>query len=441
MTTLISCDDFLTLEPAQEISEDLVLTTDRNVKNVLIGAYSVINGEFLYGGGAVMLSELLGSDGELYFSGTYMDLREIATKQISVTNSDATNLWMRAYFLINVANNVLDAIDVVNEGDQARVEGEALFLRSLAHFDLVRYFAQAYDASVANNTQLGVPIMLTPSRGITDESFVSRNTVQEVYQRVIQDLDRAATLLPEQPNDAYIFATKGAANALLARVFLHKGDFSNARIRANAVIASNRYTLRPTYALVFNNDNKSSEDIFIAEITSQDRWSAMTEFWSVPEFGGRDGDIDILSGHLNLYPEGDARRALFFFGNGAMRSGKWNNMYGVVNLIRLAEMYLIRAEANVRLGAPFLGQAPHLDINILRQRAGLSGGALYTSVTLDNVILERRLELAHEGHRLWDIKRLKGTVGGLNHHDPKLVLPIPFRETQVNPNLLQNPGY
>ncbi len=439
--SLNACDKFLDLEPPQSISEELALTTDANVKNVLRGGYAAFRSNFLYGGGMLTLSELLAGDGELQFVGTYTDLRQIFLKATEASNGDVRLMWTDGYNLINIMNNVLSAIDVINTADQARIEGEALFLRSLMYFDLVRFFGQAYDAAVTNNTQLGVPLILTPTRGINQSSYVSRNTVQQIYDKIITDLERAATLLPEQASATVLTATKGAANALLARVYLQKGDFANARLKANTVITSARYTLRPTYAAVFNNDGKSTEDIFVTFFTTQDRFSAMTEFWSVPAFGGRDGDIDILPGHLNLYPTGDARRALFFMGNGAMRSGKWNNQYGVVNLIRLAEMHLIRAEGNVRLGAPFVGPEPHVDINILRQRAGLSGGNLYTTVNLNQVLLERTLELAHEGFKLHDVKRLKLNVGARPHNHPKLIFPIPFREIQVNPNLTQNPDY
>ncbi len=154
-----------------------------------------------------------------------------------------------------------------------------LFLRSLMFFDLVRFYAQQYQAGSAS-TQLGIPLVLTPTRGISEESFVSRNSVEEVYNQVIADLISAASKLPEE-NEVY--ATSGAATALLARVYLQKGDYAKARDAANSVIGSGLYELIPDYAGVFNNDDNSSEDIFATQITSQDRYSAMTEFFSIPE--------------------------------------------------------------------------------------------------------------------------------------------------------------
>ena len=435
LVTFMACDKYLDLKPSQSISEDVVLDSDKNVKNVLLGTYSIFKSPDLYGGNILTFAEVFAGDGEIFWSGTYTDIREMFNKQMGAANRDATAIWQTAFRVINITNNVLSAIDVVNDADKGRVEGEALFLRALVYFDLVRFYAQPYDAA-GNNSQLGVPLIITPTRGISDENNVPRETVEAVYAQIISDLTRAASVLPAQNG---VFATSGAANALLARVFLQKGDYTNARDRANTVITSQEFELMPTYSAVFNNNEKSAEDIFINRITTQDRFSAMTEFWSIPEFGGRDGDIDILDTHLALYVEGDQRKDLFFEGNGQWRSGKWNNQYGVVNIIRFAEMYLIRAEANFRLGTN-TGATPVADINMLRKRAGL-GDEYYTVVTLNDILLERRLELAHEGHKLHDMKRLKLNIGARPYNDAKLVFPIPFREIEANPNLQQNPTY
>jgi hypothetical protein len=415
MLFFTACDKLLDLEPYQNISEELSLESDANVKSVLKGAYAQFDDLSIYGGCILRNAELLGGANELLWVGTYGGPRQIFNKQMNSSNEDATAQWIDSYEVVNIANNVLSALAVVDEADRERVEGEALFLRSLMFFDLVRFYAQQYQAGSAS-TQPGIPLVLTPTRGISEESFVSRNSVEEVYN-----------------------ATSGAATALLARVYLQKGDYAKARDAANSVIGSGLYELIPDYAGVFNNDNNSSEDIFATQITPQDRLSSMTEFFSTTEFGGRDGDIEILEGHLNLYSPGDERRDLFWLGNGGMRSGKWNNLYGVVNLIRLAEMYLIRAECNQRLGTA-IGATPVNDFNAIHTRAKLAPVA---TVTLAQILLERRLELSFEGHRIHDQRRLHENVGTLLYTDPKLVFPIPFRETEANPNLKsqQNPGY
>lgn len=429
------CDKYLDLEPSQNISENIALTSDENVKHVLTGAYSEFALNWIYGGCLLRNAELLGGNGEIQWVGTYVDPRQIFNKTMIATNEDATMQWIDSYEVINTANNILTALAVVKDADRNRVQGEALFLRGLMYFDLVRFFADQYQFGVAN-TQLGVPLITTPTQGITAASFVTRNTVDEVYTQVLADLTQAASLLPKD-NDVY--ASSGAANALLARVYLQRGEYANARDAANIVIASGAYSILPSYADVFNQDNNTAEDIFATQITPQDRFSSMTEFFSVPEFGGRDGDIDILDGHLNLYPEGDQRRDLFFIGNGAERCGKWNNQYGVINLIRLAEMYLIRAECNIRLSTN-IGATPLADYNVIHTRAGLTAAA---TVTLADILLERRLELAFEGFKIHDVRRLHQNVVSYPYNDPKLLFPIPARELEANPKLKtqQNPGY
>ena len=429
------CDKYLELEPSQNISENIALTSDKNVKSVLLGAYSEFASTYIYGGNLLMNAELLGGDGEIQWVGTYIDPRQVFNKTMIASNSQASTHWADSYKVINTVNNVLSGLAVVKDADRDRVEGEALFLRGLMYFDLVRFFADQYKFGSAN-TQYGVPLVLTPTHGIDQSSFITRNTVDEVYNQVIEDLTNAAAKLPED-NDVY--ASSGAANALLARVYLQKGDYAKARDAASAVIESGMYELQPTYAGVFNNDNNTAEDIFATQFTPQDRFSAMTEFFSVPEYGGRTGDIDILDGHLNLYPEGDKRFDLFFVGEGAIRCGKWNNQYGVVNLIRLAEMYLIRAECNTRLSTA-VGATALEDYNAIHTRAGLDAA---TSITLDDILLERRLELAFEGAKIHDMKRLHQNVGGLTYDSPKLLFPIPAREIEANPKLKtqQNPGY
>lgn len=429
------CVKYLDLEPSQNISETMALTTDENIKNVLNGAYSEFAGYSIYGGNLLRNAELLGGNGEIQWVGTYTDPRQIFNKTMIASNSEPAGQWTQSYAVINTVNNILSALNVVKIQDRDRVEGEALFLRGLMYFDLVRFFAQQYTSGVANS-QLGVPLVLTPTHDIDENSFVTRNTVDEVYNQVIADLTTAAAILPDSNN---IYASSSAANALLARVCLQKGDYAKARNAANAVIESGAYSLRTSYAHIFNNDNNTPEDIFATQITPQDRFSAMTEFFSIPEYGGRDGDIDILDGHLNLYPPGDERKDLFFMGNGAWRCGKWNNQYGVINLIRLAEMYLIRAECNYMLGTT-TGATPLDDYNAIHTRAGLPAAI---SITLEEILLERRLELAFEGFKIHDIKRLHQNVASYPYDDPKLVFPIPARELEANPKLKsqQNPGY
>lgn len=436
----VSCEKSLDLTPQQNLDEGLALSSDANVKTVLISAYAALRGHSSTGNNACYLrnSELAGGIGEISWRGTYTSPREIYNHQIIASNGDITIQWLQSYECINICNNVLSALAVVDSADRASVEGQALFLRSLMYFDLVRFYAKTYEPGTTNS-QLGVPLVLTPTHGISEANQVGRNTVEEVYAKIILDLERAATLVPYE--NGY-YASMGAANALLARVYLQKGAYDKARDAANKVIGSDLYSLTQTYAEAFNNTVYSSEDIFAIKYTAADGLNIMTEFWSGVDYGGRDGDIVILPGHLDLYDPADERLSLFWVYDtqtNTVLSGKWNNQYGLINMFRLAEMYLIRAECNQRLGTS-IGDTPLNDYNMIHERAGLLPAQ---SVTLSDILLERRLELAHEGFKLHDMKRLKLNVGALPYNDPRLVFPIPEREVQANPALRgqQNEGY
>ncbi len=431
--TLVSCDSLLELEPAQNISEVLALENDANIKAVLVGAYDELGATNLFAGNTLRNSELLGANNEVQWVGTFNGPREIWNLNMIAENGDVQGLWVDAYQTINIVNNVLDGLDVVNESDKATVQGEALFIRALVYFELVRFYAKPWVAGAAND-QLGVPLVLTPTRAINEDSKVARASVSAVYAQIISDLNQAKSLLPESNSwraDTY------AASAALARVYLQQGDFAQARDEASRVIESGKYSLTTAYSDAFNRDANSTEDIFSIQVTSQDGTNSMVTFFAIPDFGGRDGDIDILDEHLNLYDPADERLSMFYEGNGAIRSGKWTNQFGNVGLFRLAEMYLIRAECNARLGTA-VGDSALNDYNKVHQRARLSAA---NSVTVEDILFERRLELAHEGFKVHDLRRLQQNIQGQSFDANNTIFPIPGREINANPNLVQNPGY
>lgn len=423
------CDKQLEIEPAQSISEGLALSTDANVKGVLLGAYDGLSGGALLGGNVMRDAELLGADGEIRWVGTFTGPREVFNHQMNSGSDEAQSIWIAAYRTINICNNVLDALAVVNEDDRETVEGEARFIRAFTYYILVQFYAKPFEAGGANS-QVGVPLVLRPTRGVDDSSYPARNTVNEVYTQILADLNRAYQVLPEDNGAA---AGKYAAGALLARVHLTMGNYTAARDAAGDVINSGLYELVSPFSAEFNNDDNTTEDIFAMQVSNQDGENNMVIFYSIPAFGGRDGDIEIEQKHLALYDPNDERLAFHYDGNGATRTTKWRDQYKNIPILRLGEMHVIRAECNARLGA-----SADDDYNATHTRAGL---AAKTGVTLADVLLERRLELAHEGHRIHDIKRLKGTADGLPYDDNKLVYPIPLREMIANPNLVQNPGY
>jgi len=445
---IASCDKKLDLLPQQSVAEEVALNSDGNVKKVLNGAYDAISSGNLYGGNMLLYSELLGANGEIRWEGTFNQPREIWTKAMLKTNSFISATWLSAYNTINVANNIISAIPVVVVADQNRVKGEALFLRGSMYFELVKLFAKPYSAgNVATNK--GVPIILTPTRGIDAASYVARSTVEQTYTQIIADLVEAEGLLPavnpgSTATTRMVYATKAAAAAMLSRVYLQMEKWVEARDaadRAITVAVANTRALSPTYAGAFNNTVNSAEYLFAMQISSQDGANNMHLYWSIPVYGGRDGDVSVQAAHMVLYDPIDARRALFYTGPGTsttIRSGKWQQQYKVLPIIRLAEMYLTRAEANFRAGTS-VGSTPVADVNRTRQRAGLLPLVI---VTLADILAERKLELAHEGHAIHDRKRLRLTTDGIAYDADKIVFPIPQREVDASKGIItQNSGY
>lgn len=434
-----ACDGLLDTTPRQSIDANEALTNAENVKSVLIGAYDAIGGGDLYGGWFLMMPDFLAADDEFDFSGTFFGPRQIRLKEQQYDNANATGTWIDAYDAINIANSALDGLDLLEGDERDRVEGEAKFIRGMVYFDLIRLYADPYQSG-ATNSQAGVPLVLTPTTSIDETSNVERNSVEEVYTQILNDLNDAKNLLPETNPVRSYYANSMVASAVLSRVYLQMEDYDNARIEADRVISSGNYSLTDTYADAFNNVENSTEDIFAMQVSAQDGTNSLFTFYSADSRG----DIDINQAHVDEYEAGDDRLNLFYTdpSDGVLRSGKWNNgVDGNVQQIRLAEMYLTRAEANFREGAPFVGDDPINDLNEVRDRVNLPTYTLPTEFDLNDILQERKLELMFEGQLLHDIKRTQGTVGTRSYDDPKLVLPIPRREIDANSNLCQNASY
>ncbi len=439
-----ACANQLDIKPQQSLDETVAMSNDLNIRKALIGAYDGLNGYsgtlatanfgYMWGGNAQLYSELLAANGEISWVGTFNQPREVFGKRILVNNGYVANEWSGSYYVINICNNILANIDNLLPANQDRVKSEALFIRAAVYYNLITLFAKPYaDGKAATN--LGVPLITQPTKAITGESLQARATVDQVYQQILADLTAAEPLLPTSNG---VYATKWVAAALLSRVYLQRGEYALARDAANRVIGSGKYTLTKTFAAAFNNTANSSEDIFAMQINAQDGNNTMQGFWSVPDYGGR-GDVEISQKHLDLYEPDDDRLALFFEADGAVRSGKWKEQFTVLPVFRLAEMYLTRAEGNFRLGTT-IGDTPLNDVNAIRNRANLTS-LTAGQLTLDAILKERKLELAHEGTAIQDLKRLKGSADGYAWDANVMVFPIPIREINTNKNLVQNDGY
>lgn len=456
---LFSCTEKLDLMPKQSIDAAVALTTPANIKATLVGAYLDGRSSSIFGTAFNEFSELYASTGDMLFLGTFEEPREFIQKEATVTNAYVENAWVQAYKLINTCNTLLDPeiLAILEEEDRDLVEGEARFLRGWTYFELTRFFGLPYEAGAANN-QPAVPLVLTPTKDVADAVNVPRNTVEECYAQALNDLTAARDLLPE---DNGVYASSLAARAILARIHLQMGNYAGAATEANSVIQSGLFTLTNTPLKAFNNSSNSPEDIFAFQnnVASNNPWLAV--MYASLNGAGR-GDYEIQQVFLNRFTPSDLRgmfqentesfytianiTMMYYKGvgtiinSGGINTSKWGNYYTNINLIRLAEMYLIRAEANFEdPGADVGPNTPTQDINVIRAR---SNAPLYVgSVTRQQIREERYLELCWEGFRLHDLKRWKQNIGSYAYDAGNLILPIPFRELEVNDLLVQNDWY
>jgi starch-binding outer membrane protein, SusD/RagB family len=438
-----ACDEPLDVDPRASIPLDDALTNARAVAAATNGLYDSFQYDGLYSRELIVYPEMYADN--VTVRGTFTTDREVGARNILPSNIAILAAWRDSYRGINQANEVLQAVvDVpdLTSAQRTQFRGEALFVRSLHFFNLVRYFG-------------GVPIITTRTRdlGDVDNAAVARATPAQVYARIIADLEEAADLLPDA-RSAGGRATADAANALLARVYLESAvipgftpatQYALARDKATLIIDSERYRLTASYSDLFQIKN-SVESIFEVQYTIQD--ANALAFWFFPNregLGGRWGFSPSAS-LINAYELEDLRYdASIGFAGGRFYNIKYfrvNAGDDNVIVLRLGEMYLIRAEANARLGAaPALVRA---DINVTRVRAGLD--PLETTVTseadlITEVLKERRLEFAMEGHRFFDLRRTGRAETVLGIQPFRLLWPIPLQEIEVNPLLDQNPGY
>jgi tetratricopeptide (TPR) repeat protein len=396
---------------------------------------------YIYGGDVFLMPDLMASQDVVDWAGTFQDLTQMVSQRITINNSYVETYWLDAYRVNNQANYVLANLDKATAANKDSYEGQAKFLRGLMYFDMARLFGRSWNDGDPN-VNLAVPIVLKPTTVIGADSYPARSTVAQVYAQAISDLTDAESKLTTSVS---FFANTYAASAILARIYLQQGQYAKAVTEATKVISGGKYSLVANYAdeFPFPNQNavhvdNTSEDIFAIQVTAQQGTNDLNTFYASSDYGGR-GDISLKSSFLDEFEEGDGRLAVYNEDSGgSLQVDKFDNLYGNIHVIRLAELYLIRAEANFRLNAS-TGAAPVDDINVIRTRAGLDA---LSSVTIDDILKERRLELAFEGgFFLHDAKRLKQNVGALPYSSSRLVFPIPRDEINANKSLKQNDGY
>ncbi|SMB97296.1 RagB/SusD domain protein [Hymenobacter roseosalivarius DSM 11622] len=435
-----SCSDFLDPTPQTSVDRNDVFTDLEGARGAVIGIYGALTSSNYYGLEYPIFADLVADN--LAHIGTFPTFAQIKNRNILTDNANNQNTYFALYRTIGRANNVIaqvPGITSIEETQRNAFVAEALFLRALAHFDATRYWGD-------------VAIVLTPTSTPDATLNVARSPQAAVYEQVLTDLAAAEPSLPEVNVGR---ATKSAARALRARVELYRKNWQAAAAAADQIIASNRFQLLPSYRTIFTTEN-SIESIF--EVQFDANTSSQYAFYFLPGSSGGRNELSPTGAASSLptaYEAGDLRKDATI-SNGAATVTTSNGLripagYGIkfidpgtgtdnFRVFRFAEILLIGAEAKAQLG-DIPGSLTLL--NRVRVRAGLAARAgLTQAALLDAIAQERRVELALEGHRWFDLVRTGRAQSVLGIVDPnRLLFPIPFRETVNNPNITQNPGY
>ena len=461
----VSCKDFLNQAPQTSQSDVLTMSEYTGLNKATVGAYSPLFSANWYGSDYVLDAEMRSGNGKRPAESDYTSGRFIVPYALDYNQSSTPALWGTAYYVISCANNVIANLEgkasaTVEQQDLNNLHAECLFLRALAHFDLVRLYAQPYTYQPDG---LGVPIINEPQDPTNQPP---RNTVKEVYDFIVADLKEAEGLIADgytrsSISDPASSVTKPAIQALLSRAYLYMGQWQNAADYATKVINNSKFRMwtASQYATVWGADVPAQGEV-IFEIYGA-RTNSYDPFWlGVSYMTNPAGYADCAASNdlVFMYDPDDVRGTLFkgvdnvdnLFWTTKYR-GKGRAQPDVTNLIvlRLSEMYLNRAEAIVN-GASVSGATAVSDLNVITSNRNAPS---YAAVTREDVFQERRKELAWEGHLWFDYARCnRGMVRtdftGTNtvnkdipFPDYRWAMPISQRELDANENLVQNNGY
>lgn len=432
LSSLCSCE-VLDVKPLDAIDATVALSDKNGIEKAVLGTYSSLQSLSYYGRTHVLFQDLVADNLIHPIDATSSDYAQVASNNILPDNGAIGGMWNIMYDGINRANNIIEKVEEVKdmtreEKDQALAEMR--FIRALNHFNLTNYFGD-------------IPVRTKPTIGTADLT-TPRTAKADVYTQIIADLLFAEQHLPTSAS-LKIRASKYAATALLARVFLYQGDNAKAKTKAGEVISNGGYTILPSYGSIFGGDG-SAETIFEIDFNELDR-NRIAEYNFPRSLNGR-REVAPAPGLIAAYEVGDQRKNFSIAVNGLdSYSVKYDDLStGTDNVIvlRLADMYLIRAEAEAKLNGNI--STIQQDVDRIRIRAGLSGTPAATYTALLNAIdKERRVEFAFEGFRWFDLVRTGRAVDVLINvtNSNQTLFPIPLDEIQTNkdPGMTQNPGY
>lgn len=489
-----SCKNSLDVNPQGEITEAQIITDPNVAANLVTGIYNIFFAGDAFGNDVrgfqyTILGDIASDDADKGSTPSdYGDANTLDQLTANGNNGVVNNIWKGYYQAIARANQALSQLQNAqfDATVKNRLIGEARFLRGMFYFNLVRIFG-------------GVPLLdrVPAASEANAPQFQTRATAEAVYQFVIADLTFAATNLPVIANTSAEVgrASKGAAQALLSKVYLYNKDYTNAFAMSDLVIKSNNYGLIDDFNLLFRQvSNNSKESIFEIQAGQNLACNAAIDRFTVaqgPRAGGRNGWVDRGYGFnnpslslVNEFEVGDIRKNAtiitinpsngtnsvgtvlydgfrvptqdsvqnqrynyksYYSRQGEPNCGNFDRLPKHVMVIRYAEVLLIHAEAALQTGQGGIAQT---NINDLRKRAKLTNIGI---PTLQQIWHERRVEMAMEQDRFFDLVRQDAvqpgraaaafTADGKTWNANRALFPIPQQQIDLSGGLLKpNPS-
>lgn len=465
--TLTSCQDFLNLKPAYQISDQSFYQNQNDFETALIGVYSTFRG--LYSGSVVhYIGELTTDNTEIQWSSPSADEMQLDQNGVTATNAFVRSAWNTCLYTVSQSSNILNRIDAVNfdQTTKNRIKGEAQFLRAFSYFYLVRMFG---------NVPVATQTFTSPAQVAAAD--LTLKPKEDVYKLILADLTSAETLLPATLTTDKTRASQMTVKALLGKVYLTQQNYDLAATKLKEVIDSKAYSLVADYKTLSTNGNTNlAETIlevdYLSGQTLGNNYSslftpAITSMAIFPNNSQGSGRIVPTLDLTKAYEAGDARKAISVSDSVLLIGGKKSySRYGLkfvdfkavdpgdgsvsFTILRFADVLLMYAEVLNEQGKT-TDALPY--INQVRQRAKLPALSALSQADLRLAIeRERRVELLYEGHRWFDLVRTGRAQTVLNAHyasqklnfsvqDFELLFPIPQAEIDLNPALKQNTGY
>lgn len=478
--TIQACD--LEIQPSNLSTIDVLLAEEGGIETATNGNYALFKDVLPFRGAGpnqnndytrhlYQMTEFA-ADNVMYTQFSPDPLYNVFTREHTPDLENSSYFWFVAYRIMLGTNLIIENASEGIDEQTDQIIGENYYLRAMVTFDMLRFFSKSYNQGRDNP---GIVLRT----GLSDPAIKARSTVGECYDQVVEDLLKAEELMTEGESRGVEFASKIAAQALLSRVYLYMEDFDKSIEYADKVIDNSvgiRLATNAEYLDNFANTPQSPESIFVIKFVTgtadhRAKFGALGSMYYDDGNGNGWGEVFTSQSFQDLLEENpeDIRNQLVLDQSPQTKNGypiryilKFSGQDGVVNLcspqyLRLSEVYLNRAEANARLEND---QAALDDVNDIRERAGLTGTKLYTTANLgsksvlDVVLEERRLELAYEGHRGFDLIRNKralvrdyegihseegDTRVSIPWDDERWVFFIPTLELITNPSARQNP--